>query len=409
MDSKYNLTRNACFLGYIIQAVVNNLLSILFVIFAAKPYNIGQEQLGRLVFINFFAQLLIDYLSIYIVPKLGYRKCVVFGQASSALGFLMLGILPKVLPVYLGLTVSTLFLAMGSGLIEVLISPIMEALPGKNKARNMSLLHSFYCWGQSATIILSSIILLIFGKEKWNYLPFFWSLFPLINTLLFIKAPILKLSGDINSSFKLSSVFKEKKIFLYLFLMFAAGISELTIVQWLSFFTEVGFGLEKWVGDFLGPCVFAIFMGIGRVLYALIAPKISTKKILLVSSGLCFVCYITISISNSIVLGIISCGLCGLSVSTMWPGVINLATRNFKNISASLFSLLALFGDLGCAVGPWFLGIVSDRSVSGNMADSFAKLFNLTGGLPSVQLGFLFVSIIPLFMFISLLYSKFSK
>lgn len=208
---KYNVTRKACFLGYVIQAVVNNLTSILFVIFAADPYNITQEELGRLIFINFFAQIIIDFLSIYIVPKMGYKKCVVSAQAFSAIGFLLLGTLPLIISPYLGLIIAVLFLAIGSGFIEVLISPIMEALPGDNKSRSMILLHSFYCWGQAATVIISSTLIVVFGKEKWNILPFFWFVLPFINTLLFANVPILKLEGDKNNSFKLRSVFKQKK------------------------------------------------------------------------------------------------------------------------------------------------------------------------------------------------------
>lgn len=404
-NENFSFTRKACYLGGIIQAVVNNLTALFFVIFNAKPYDISLEKLGRLIFINFFAQLVIDLLSIYIVPKLGYRKCVVCAQFCSALGLAMLGILPNVMPPYTGLVIAILLIAVGSGFIEVLTSPIIEALPSSNKAGKMSLLHSFYCWGQALTVAVTTALLYIIGRNNWYIIPIFWSIFPFINTVLFFKVPILKLEGDQKQSFKLSTVFKNKTIYLFLFLMFAAGATEISAVQWSSFFIEVGFGVPKWIGDLLGPCLFAIFMGCGRIFYALVGSKHSPNKFLMVCAAICVVCYIIIAFSNNAILSVLSCAFCGIGVSAMWPGVISLGAQRFKGSGVSLFSLLAIFGDLGCAVGPWVVSIVSDTSTKSGFATTYANVFSLLGTQPGLQFGFLVTAIIPLIMFIILFLS----
>lgn len=403
---KYRRTKIACYLGYVIQAVVNNLTSLLFVIFNSEAYGITQEELGRLIFINFFAQLIIDALSIYIVPKLGYRKCVVFAQFCSGIGFILLGLLPTVITPYLGLIIAVIFLATGSGFIEVLISPIIEALPNDNKAGSMSFLHSFYCWGQALTVMVTTLLLLIIGRNNWFVLPYIWSVLPFINTALFLRAPILELEGDKDHSFKLSSVFKNKSFYLFLLLMFCAGASELAMVQWSSYFVEIGFSVDKWLGDLLGPCLFAILMGFGRVFYATLGKKLPPASAIMFCSALCVVCYLTVAFSDSAVLSIIGCVLCGISVSVMWPGVLSLASEHFKGSGASLFSVLAMFGDLGCAVGPWLLSIVSQTSAQNGLAEKYGNILRLSGAEPGMQLGFLITSIIPLLMFFTLLCSS---
>lgn len=404
MRHNYRITKNACYLGYTIQAVVNNLTSLLFVIFNSEPFGLSQEELGRLVFINFFSQLIIDTLSIYIVPKLGYRKCVVLAQACSGIGFIFLGVLPNVISPYIGLVTAIIFLAIGSGFIEVLISPICEALPSNNKAGNMSFLHSFYCWGQAATVIITTLLLLIFGRNNWFYIPFIWAILPMINTVLFSVAPILELEGDKNHSFKLRNVLKNKHFYLFLLLMFCAGASEIAMVQWSSFFVETGFSVDKWLGDILGPCMFAIFMGIGRVGYAIFGSRVRPDFLIMVFAFVCTISYLIVAFSNNAILSVVACAVCGLSVSVMWPGVFSSAADKFKGSGASLFSVLAIFGDLGCGTLPWILGIVSDFSVSSGVADKFADTFSLSGNQTGMQLGFLISAVVPFVMFVVLFY-----
>lgn len=409
MEQNYKITKKACYLGYAIQAVVNNLTSLLFIIFSAKPFGLNEEELGRLVFINFFSQLIIDSLSIYLVPKLGYRKCVVLAQASSCIGFICLGSLPIVMPPYIGLVIAIILLAIGSGFIEVLISPICEALPSSNKVGNMSFLHSFYCWGQAVTVIVTTLLLLLFGRSNWFYIPFVWAVLPAVNTVLFLFVPILELEGDKNHSFKLSSVLKNGYFYLFMLLMFCAGASELTMVQWTSFFVETGFSVEKWLGDILGPCMFAIFMGLGRVGYAVFGKKVHPNTIIMIFAFICTLTYWVVAFSNSPIISIIACILCGFSVSVMWPGVFSSAADKFKGSGASLFSVLAIFGDLGCATLPWLFGIISKFSVSNGLADCFAETFNISGNQAGMQFGFLICSIVPFTMFIVLVCIKISN
>ena len=406
MEKSYKNTKKACYLGYVIQAVVNNLASLFFVIFSAQPFNLSEEKLGRLILINFTAQLVIDFLSIYIVPKFGYRKCVVTAQASSAVGFILLGLLPRCISPFMGLVIAILFLAIGSGFIEVLISPIVEALPSDNKAGSMSFLHSFYCWGQAATVVFTTVFLLIIGKHNWFYIPFFWSVLPIINTFLFAKVPILELNGDKEQSFSLSLLKSEKSLYLLLFLMFTAGASELAIVQWSSYFIEMGLGVKKWLGDILGPCFFAIIMGLGRVFFAVFGKRFKTTSVITVMALLSSICYLIVALSGNVASTIIACGFCGFTVSVMWPGVFSIAAERFPESGASLFSLLAIFGDLGCATGPWILGFVADIAEKNN---SLRVLANKLMGLSShfgIQFGFLVTSLIPFSMFLVLLLVK---
>lgn len=406
MEQNYKTTAKACYLGYVIQAVVNNLASLFFVVFSATPYHLSEEKLGRLVFINFAAQLIIDFLSIYIVPKFGYRKCVVVAQASSALGFVMLGILPNVMPPFIGLIISILFLAVGSGFIEVLISPIIEALPTDDKAGNMIFLHSFYCWGQAATVIITTVLLLVIGKHNWFYIPFFWAIFPIVNTFLFSKVPILELKGDVDQSFSLRSVKGEKGFYLFLFLMFCAGASELAIVQWSSYFIDIGLNITKWLGDILGPCFFAIVMGFGRVLFAVFGKRFEVTSVIAAMALLCTICYLVVAFSGSVVLTIIACALCGLSVSIMWPGVFSIAAKRFPESGTSLFSVLAMFGDLGCATGPWLLGFVSDYTEKSGIAEKWANSMGTVSNHLGIQFGFLVTALVPFVMFLVLFLIK---
>ncbi len=409
VSQRFRRTKNACYLGYVIQAVVNNLTSLLFVVFNAEPYGISVEQLGRLVLVNFLSQLVIDALSIYIVPKFGYHKCVVVSQLSSAIGFLMLGLLPLILPPYIGIMISVLFLAIGSGFIEVLISPIIEALPSDNKSGNMSFLHSFYCWGQVITVSVTTLLLLVIGRERWFLLPLLWSVLPFINTALFWKADILELKADSEHKKAPFSVFCDGRFYLYITLMVCAGACELAMVQWSSFFVEVGLSVDKWLGDLLGPCMFAVLMGISRMMFALLSHRISAEKFLIVSAALCVVCYLTVAFSNQPAFSILGCALCGLSVGVMWPAALSMGSKAFRSSGTAIFSLLAIFGDLGCALGPWFLGFVSDASLKYGIVKYIPFFKTLSANNADMQFGFLLAAIFPLVLLLVLIYNKNKK
>lgn len=395
----YGLTKVACYIGYVVQAVVNNLLSLLFVIFNAQPYNISLEKLGSIIFINFAAQLFIDYISVFFTSRFGYKKCVVFAQATSVVGFVLLGFLPRVIEPYFGILFSILFLAVGSGLIEVLISPIIEALPSDNKASNMSFLHSFYCWGQVLTVIGTTALVFALGNDKWFYIPFVWSIIPFINTLLFTRCDILELENNSAHSSALS-LLKNKSVYKYMVFMFCAGASEITMVQWSSFFVEKGFGTEKWLGDLIGPCLFAVLMGIGRIGYGILGKKVSLERLLCYFSALCFVCYLVVALSNNGIICALGCAVCGLSVSVMWPGVISLSAEKFHSSGTAIFSLMAMLGDIGCAVGPWILGLIAEYAFDYNLGRHLISALNINSTQSNMQLGFLICSIFPLIMFL---------
>lgn len=399
MKTNYKITKTACYFGYIIQALVNNLTALLFVVFNAEPYGISLEKLGRLIFINFIAQLIIDVLSVYIVPLIGYKRCVVLAQFCSGFGYVLMAVLPFVMPAYIGIMLSIIVLAIGSGFIEVLVSPIIEALPTENKAGNMSFLHSFYCWGQVLTVAVTTLLLLVIGRNNWFILPLFWSVLPFFNTMLFAKAEIVELKADETHSKSPLTILKNKAFYLYILLMFCGGASELSMAQWSSFFVEIGFAVDKCIGDLLGPCMFAVFMGIGRILFAGFSKKLELDKTLMYCSLLCVVCYWLVAFSNNAVIGVVGCAVCGLSVSIMWPGTLSIGAKRFASSGTVIFSLLAIFGDLGCALGPWVLGIVAD-AVSQN-----PKLSIIVQGTSEIgmQNGFLIASVFPLVMFIVLL------
>ncbi len=401
--SKFWLTKKACYIGYVIQAVVCNLLPLLFVVFNAEPYNISLEKLGRLILVNFTAQLIIDFLAIYIVQIFGVKPSVVFAQGCAAFGFVLLGVLPRIMDPYIAITVSVIFLATGSGLIEVLISPIVEALPSDNKAGSMSFLHSFFSWGQAITVIVTTLLLLLIGRNNWFYIPLIWAVLPAINTLLFAKSPIIDpgSGGGFKGGLKL---LKNRRFYLFLFLMLAAGASEISMSQWASFFVEIGFNVPKWIGDLLGPCMFAILMGLGRTLYGLFGKNIPIMKALLSLSALSVICYLLVALSNSPILSVLGCAFCGFSVSLMWPGVLSVSAENFKQGGTAMFSLLAMLGDFGCSIGPWILGLIAEITTENGIALQYKIALNLTGNEPGMQLGFLITGIFPLSMFLILAY-----
>ena len=356
----YRHTRFACYIGYIIQAVINNFLPILFVIFQTD-YAIGYEALGNLILINFLTQLAVDIASILFVDRIGYRKSVQLANVFSALGLICLGVLPQLLSsAYAGLVISILLYATGSGLIEVLVSPIVEALPSDNKTGNMSLLHSFYCWGQVLTIALSTVALRLIGQGNWWILPMLWAVLPICNFFFFASVPLVDPPPE-EERMPLKRMFRSRVFWAAMVLMACAGAAELSMSQWASMFAEQALGVPKMVGDLLGPCAFAVFMGTGRVLYAFFNNRIPMTVALALCAGLCALCYFTAAVSKSAVLSLIGCALCGFSVSILWPGIFSLSARVFPGGGTAMFSILAMCGDLGCAGGPWLTGLIAER------------------------------------------------
>lgn len=361
MKSKYQKTLIACYLGFITQAITANFAPLLFLTFH-RTYQIS---LGRIAFIStafFFTQLLIDLFCAKYVDKIGYRKSVVASEIFSAAGLIGLAFLPSLLPdPYVGIMISVIIYAMGSGLIEVLVSPIVEACPFDNKDSVMSLLHSFYCWGSVGVILLSTIFFAIFGIENWRILSCVWALIPLFNTFNFISCPIESLTDE-GEGFSIRQLFHIPIFWIALILMVCSGASEISMAQWASAYVESALGISKSIGDIIGPCLFAVMMGTSRSFYGKYGEKIDLMKFMIGSGALCLVCYLLSALAPLPFLNLVGCAVCGFSVGIMWPGTISIASKKIPLGGTAMFALLAMAGDLGGAVGPGIVGLVTQAA-----------------------------------------------
>lgn len=359
MKNGYNHTIYASFIGYMVQAIVNNFIPLLFLTFQSS-YNISLDKITLLVTFNFSIQLLIDLVSVKFIDKIGYRVSIVIAHICSAVGLIGLTIFPELFSNhYIGLLISVAIYAVGGGLIEVLVSPIVEACPTEKKEAAMSLLHSFYCWGYVAVVLISTIFFKIFGISHWKYIAIIWAIVPIINTVYFLKVPIAKLIKDGEEGLRIGQLFKLKTFWVMMLLMVCAGACEQAVSQWASAFAETGLGVSKTIGDLAGPLMFAVLMGCARAFYGKYSEKIDLEKFMLLSGILCTISYLLVSLSPITVMGFVGCGLCGLSVGILWPGTFSLSAKGIKGGGTAMFALLALAGDLGCSAGPTFVGIVS--------------------------------------------------
>lgn len=359
-SDKYNHTIYASFIGYVVQAVVNNFIPLLFLTFQTT-YDISLDKITLLVTFNFGVQLLVDMASVKFVDKVGYRTCIVAAHIFSAAGLVGITVLPELLPSpFAGLLLSVAVYAVGGGLIEVLVSPIVEACPTKRKDAAMSLLHSFYCWGHVGVVLLSTLYFWVFGIGNWRYLAWIWALIPICNAFYYAKVPIASLMEEGEQGLTLSQLFRNKLFWIMMMLMVCAGACEQGISQWASAFAERGLGVSKTVGDLAGPLLFAVLMGGARVFYGKYSEKIQLEKFMVISGVLCLVSYLLASLTKSPVLGLAGCGLCGLSVGILWPGTFSMSAKSIRGGGTAMFALLALAGDLGCSGGPTFVGMMSE-------------------------------------------------
>lgn len=385
----YQKTKIACYLGFITQAISANFAPLLFL----KFHHDYQISLGNIAWIStcfFFTQLLIDLFCAKFVDRIGYRVCVVASEVCSAAGLIGLAFLPEIFPNPLaGILCSVILYAMGSGLIEVLCSPIIEACPFNNKEATMSLLHSFYCWGAVGTILISTIFFLIFGIESWKWLAVLWAIIPIVNIYNFATCPIEYLVDEENGM-KVTELFRKPLFWIAICLMICSGASELAMAQWASAYAEAALGLSKTVGDLAGPCMFAVAMGISRVIFGKYGERIDLMKFMASSGILCVICYFLTALSSNPILGLIGCIVCGFSVGIMWPGTISISSKEFPMGGTAMFALLAMAGDLGGSIGPGIVGRVTQSA--GN---------NIQVGM-GVGLVFPFILLIMLFI----LYTK---
>lgn len=399
MTLTYKHTLYASYLGYITQAIVNNLSPLLFILFQ-RDFGISLDRIGMLISLNFIVQIITDLLAAKFIDRIGYRTGAVAAHILATAGLLLMGILPFLLPnPYLGIMIATVLSAIGGGLNEVLISPIVEFLPGDEKASAMSLLHSFYCWGHVAVVLLSTLYFQLAGTEHWQYLPILWAVIPFFNIFLFAGVPIRTMENQ-EQQVPLRQLFGRRLFILMLILMVCAGASEQAMSQWSSLFAESGLGVSKTAGDLLGPCAFAVLMGLSRVFYGIYGSKLDLKKALLLSGSLCILSYLLCIFSPLPILSLVGCALCGLSVGIMWPGTFSLSSKYFPLGGTAMFAVLALAGDVGCTSGPAVVGFISNGVEKGLI--SFSKIFFSGGELTEISLktGLLFAIIFPLILFL---------
>ncbi len=390
MNRTYRGTRYACYTGYFVQAIVNNLAPLLFIIFQTQ-FRVTYTMISTLVLINFVTQLIVDVLSVKLVDRIGHRVSLCAAHILCAAGFWIMGLLPaRMDQPFVGLVIATVVYAIGGGLIEVLISPTVESLPGDEKAAAMSLLHSFYCWGQVAVVLISTLALRVIGSAHWTWLPLCWSVVPILNAINFLTVPLVPPPAE-DKGMSVRELLSSKLLWMALLLMTCAGASELAMSQWASLFAEKSLGISKVMGDLLGPCMFAVLMGTGRLLYGLYGNRLRIQSALMGCAAVCVLSYLLASLSPYPMLSLVGCALCGLSVSLMWPGVFSLSAANFKRGGTAMFALLAMFGDLGCSLGPWLTGVMSDAAQSSAAITMDSLKFGVLVGtvFPLIMLGLL--------------------
>ncbi len=359
IKNNYNHTVFACYFGYVVQAIVNNFAPLLFLTFR-NEFGIPLEKITSLITINFLFQLVVDVIAAKVVDKIGYRKCIVAAQFFSALGIAGMGFLPNLFSdPYYGLLISILLYALGGGLIEVLVSPIVEACPIKAKKAAMSLLHSFYCWGHLFVVLFSTLFFTLFGIENWRMLAVIWAVIPLINSFYFMKVPIAPLTAE-GEQIPIKKLFGSKIFWLFIIVMVCAGASEQGMSQWASTFAEAGLNVSKTVGDLAGPSLFAVTMGVSRVIYSKISEKVDLTKYMTACAVLCITSYVIASFSGNAAFSLVGCAMCGFSVGVMWPGAFSLASEKFPKGGTAMFAFLALAGDFGCSFGPTVVGVATD-------------------------------------------------
>ena len=362
----YTITLYACFIGYIVQAIVNNFIPLLFLTFQ-DTYGISLSKITLLITFNFAVQLTVDMISPRFIDKIGYRASMILAHVFAVAGFISLTILPEALPSpFAGLLLSVTLYAVGGGLLEVLVSPVVEALPTDNKEKAMSLLHSFYCWGHVGVVLISTLFFHFFSIHNWKIMALLWAIVPLFNIILFTKVPMCSLLSDDEAGNSLMELFRMPLFWLMMLLMFCSGSSEQAVSQWASTFAEKGLQVSKTIGDLTGPMFFAILMGTARLLYGKYGEKLNIRKAMFLSALLCIASYLLISLSPLPILSLLGCGICGFSVGIMWPGTFSIASASIKRGGTLLFAMLALAGDLGCSGGPTFVGLISD-AFEGNL------------------------------------------
>lgn len=357
----YEHTIYASYIGYITQAIVNNFVPLLFLTFAAE-YQLSLDRITLLTTANFLVQLAVDLLSAKVIDRIGYRVSIIFAHFCAGAGLVGLAVFPALFQnAYAGIMAAVVLYAIGGGVIEVLISPIVEACPTRKKEAAMSLLHSFYCWGHLSVVLLSTLFFHVCGIENWRVLACIWAIVPFLNILYFALVPIYPIVSE-HEKLSFGTLLRQKAFWLIVVLMICAGASEQAMSQWASAFAESALSVSKTVGDLAGPCAFALCMGTARALYGKYSDYIPLKKMMMGSAVLCIACYLIAVFAKNPVFGLIGCALCGFSVGIFWPGTFSIAASAIPGGGTAMYALMALAGDLGCSSGPTVVGMIANAS-----------------------------------------------
>lgn len=359
MKLSYKATKISCYAGIANQAVIVNFAPLLFVVFA-RNFGLTMSQLASIITVNFVAQIIVDVLGVKYISKIGYRKILVSSQITSAIGFILMGILPFIMDPYWGIIIATICYAIGSGLTEVILSPVIEALPGEGKVSSMTFLHSFYCWGHLYTVLFATLYFNIFGVENWRYLSFYWALLPIITAFVFMKAPIVTLDEKVKEKTRLRDIFSSLTFWIFMILMVSSGAGEQSMAQWASMFAQESLKVSKNVGDILGPSIFALTMAISRILYGKIGEKMGIEKSLILYAGLGIFSFLTATVFKNPYINLLGCGICGFSLGVMWPVVLSFGAKKFPAGGTAIFALFSVAGDIGCSFGPELVARVTE-------------------------------------------------
>lgn len=377
----YRHTRIACYIAYITQGIIVNFAPLLFLTFQSE-FGMTIEQVTTLITLNFLVQFTVDFLSASFVDKIGYRPCMLVAHGCAVVGLAGLAVFPSIMPPYAGLLTATVVYAIGGGLLEVMVSPIVESCPTEGKSAAMSILHSFYCWGVVAVVLVSTLLFRLLGVGNWRWIACMWALIPAVNAVFFARVPIAPIVED-GEGMTIKDLAKTKLFWILFLLMLCSGAAELAMGQWASAFAESGLKVSKTVGDLAGPCLFAVFMGVGRIFYAKFADYIDLERYISLSGAICVVSYIVAILPLDPVVNLIGCGLCGLAVAMVWPGMLSVAAARCPKGGTAMFALLALGGDIGCTTGPTVVGMVSgmfgDNLKAGFLAATVFPLLIIVG------------------------------
>ena len=361
IKSNYNHTIYASYIGYITQAIVNNFTPLLFLTFS-RQFGLTLDKIALITTVNFGVQLIVDFLSAKAIDRIGYRTSVILAHIFSALGLCGLAVIPDLMKnSYAGILVCVVLYAIGGGIIEVMISPIVEACPTERKEATMSLLHSFYCWGHVGVVIVSTLFFRFVGIGHWRMMAVLWAVIPILNAVYFSQVPIYSITQNEKPT-PIKSLIRNKLFWLFIVFMICAGASEQAMSQWASAFAEAGLGVSKTVGDLAGPCTFAILMGTSRALYGKFSHRLQLKKAMVLCAILCIASYLLATLTKSPVAGLMGCAVCGFSVGIFWPGTFSLASSGLKGAGTAMFAFMALAGDVGCSAGPTLVGFISQAA-----------------------------------------------